>query len=72
MLMVVDLLKSDDSLLLKDAEDGPVPHKGGFMENEIKEAFENAGLSHIVLKPAFRITGDHREVKLFIASGVRT
>jgi len=69
--MVVDLLKSDDSLLLKDAEDGPVPHKGGFTEKEIKETFKTAGLSQIVFRPVLKIAGVHREVVLFMISGVR-
>ena len=70
--MVVDLLKSEDSLLLKDAEQGPVPHKGGFTEVEIQEAFETAGLNQIVFAPALNIAGINRTVTLFIASGVRS
>jgi len=71
-LMVVDLLKSEDSLLLKDAEEGPVPHKGGFTEIEIKEAFETAGLGQVVFSPVLNIAGANRTVTLFIASGVRS
>lgn len=70
--MVVDLLKSDDSLLLPDAEIGPVPHKGGFSEKEIKQAFEAAALGEIAFERVIEIAGVNRKVTLFIISGVRT
>jgi len=70
-LIVVDLLKSEDSLLLKDSAEGPVAHKGGLTEAEMREAFMSASLKQIVFKPALQITSSERKVVLFEITGVR-
>ena len=69
-LLVVDLMRDELSLQLKDAADGPVPHKGGFKESELIKAFTEAGLDQIEFRPILEIGSTGKKVKLFIVSGV--
>jgi hypothetical protein len=69
-LIVVDLLKDKDGLHLKDAADGPVPHKGGLTKTEIMEAFSSAGLQQVEFRTVLEISSGERKVKLFVTTGI--
>ena len=70
-LIVVDLLKSEVSAHLKDAQAGPVPHKGGLSQPTMIGAFSDAGLHQIEFKPVLEITSGEKTVQLFVITGNR-
>lgn len=48
-----------------------VAHKGGFTEDQIREAFERAGLVEVEWKHCLRITKGGKEAFMFAAKGVK-
>jgi hypothetical protein len=76
VLIVVDLLRSADSLHLRHATstrygENIVAHRGGFSREEIEGAFISAGLTDFEFEIAFEKVDGGRKLSMFIAVGSR-
>lgn len=74
MLLVIDLLKSDDvetEDLFPDHPHHVVAHKGGFKEDDLRTAFREAGLTAFMFNDAMTVKRRGHDLKLFIAKGTK-
>lgn len=71
-LLVVDLIRSPASESLHKDHGHVVAHKGGFTEENIRDAFVmSGGLQNFSFAVAFDMTNNGKSAELFIAKGVR-
>ncbi|QRV86796.1 methyltransferase domain protein [Ceratobasidium sp. AG-Ba] len=71
-LLVIDLIRSPVSESLHKDHGHVVAHKGGFAEEDIRNAFIQAGgLENFSFEVAFEMSNNSKSVDLFIAKGVR-
>ncbi|EDR10828.1 uncharacterized protein LACBIDRAFT_315686 [Laccaria bicolor S238N-H82] len=74
VLLVIDLLKSDDAEtedLFPDHGHHIVAHKGGFKEDDLRTAFREAGLTAFMFNDAMTVKRRGHDLKLFIAKGTK-
>jgi SAM-dependent methyltransferase len=74
VLLVIDLLKSDDAETEDIFPDHPhhvVAHKGGFKEDDLRTAFQEAGLTAFMFNDAMSVKRGGHDLKLFIAKGTK-
>ncbi|KDQ18549.1 hypothetical protein BOTBODRAFT_28936 [Botryobasidium botryosum FD-172 SS1] len=71
-LLVVDLVRGKHAAdFHSQASEHVVAHRGGFIESEIRAAFEDAGLGQFEWGIAAEVRSQGRELELFIAKGVK-
>ncbi|KAG8769114.1 hypothetical protein FRC12_005168 [Ceratobasidium sp. 428] len=72
-LLVIDLIRSPTSESLHKDHGHVVAHKGGFVEEAVRDAFvKTANLQNFTFEVAFDMSQREKSVDLFIAKGVRS
>ncbi|KAJ3525832.1 hypothetical protein NMY22_g10410 [Coprinellus aureogranulatus] len=75
-LIVVDLIQPDDHVdldeLFPEHNSSIVAHRGGFKEEQVVQAFRDAGLDGVEFRPAVNVKKKGHSLRLFLAKGRRS
>ena len=74
VILVIDLIKSEDSIAIfneRHEVHHVVAHRGGFYEEEIRSAFQEAGLQDVTFEVIAHARKEERVVQFFLAKGVK-